>query len=173
MKIYLFLFLFYFVVSPALSFGQEDRHYVLHPSVGDTIERLEKLDYSLFPFLENDAFEMATIGFENESFFILAEYDNSDSSLHRLLTQEEIIVAQQTIEKINAFYRRQAKEAEKSTPPINMVERIPNKRATLNAPMNEKMLKDVRMYQRLREDEIRRQEFINGTRPNQIHIEFR
>jgi len=164
-------FLFKIVLSVTL-YCQDKPHYVLHPSVGDTIERLEKLDYSLFPFLENDDSEMAVIGFENQSYFILAQYNKVDTLKRMSLEQKEIVNAQKNIEKINAFYKRQAKKQTEETPQISLIEQSPNRKATLNAPMSDQMRKDVRMFQRLCDDEIRRQEFINGSRPNQIHIEF-
>lgn len=154
-------------------FGQETPHYLLHPSVGNTIERQEKLDCSLFPFLENDDFEMAVIGYEDQAYFILAKYSDIDTMSRKLLDQEQIVNAQRNIEKINAFYRRQAKAQTEESPSINMMKQQANSKATLNAPMSEQIKKDIRMNQRLRDDEIRRQEFMNGTRPNQIHIEFR
>ena len=40
--------------------------YPLHPSVGDTLEQIEKLDYSLFPFIDNEPFDYGVIGFEGD-----------------------------------------------------------------------------------------------------------
>jgi hypothetical protein len=61
---YLFTAVFLIVSAFILAQGV----YPLHPSVGDTIDLNEKLDYSLFPKVDNNNFVYAIIGFNNNNF---------------------------------------------------------------------------------------------------------
>jgi hypothetical protein len=167
MRLFPFLLLF-FLLTRVLA-----QVYPLHPSVGDTLDRLEKLDYSLFPEVNNQGFNYAVIQYRENNFYLDAGYENKDSLQSFLLSQENIIEAQQNIEKINAYYRYE-KEAEKKTSSsnsLNSSSKINNLR--LDGPMSEQMKKESRMNVRLEEDARRMQEFQQGLRPREIHIEFK
>ncbi|MDB9964356.1 hypothetical protein OAD50_04725 [Vicingaceae bacterium] len=104
------LILRYFVSSAQVLFP-------LHPSVGDTIDSVEKLDYSLFTNTDNKEFNFAIIQYINSNFTLVE--NRSEEQLNGLLTkindsitltQEQIIKEQQKIEKINSYYYNLVKE---------------------------------------------------------------
>ncbi len=157
--------------------------YPLHPSVGDTIDVDEKLDYSLFPKIDNDGFQYATIQFKGEKFVLIVNsIDLIDKEVGLEaetvsdidLSQEEIIEEQQKIQKVNAYYKYLAEEASK---PKKSVVSAPGKAVPirLEGAMSEKMKKEARMNVRLKEDNRRLQEFEMGLRPNprELRIEFK
>ena len=101
---------FAFLLFPFLSFSQDV--YPLHPTVGDTIDRGEKLDYSLFANSPNDSFNFSVIKYLNSGFILIKNraFKGLDGSIKgysdsTLLTQEQIIEEQQKIQKINAYYK--------------------------------------------------------------------
>lgn len=151
--------------------------YPLHPSVGDTIEKVEKLDYSLFPQDQNDGFQMATIQFKGENFHLVIQTLDQETGLEiettRVISQEEIIEAQKNIEKINAFYRLMAEEKKKEK-----TERLEKHKQSLpirlEGKMSEQMKKQARMNIRLKEDARIQREFEMGLRPSkEINIQFK
>lgn len=153
--------------------------YPLHPSVGDTIDLTEKLDYSLFSEIENKGFQHAVIVFREGNFVLLVKTDSinekeSESEYAQTLEQESIITEQQKIQKINAYYRYLAEEAKK--PKTTPLEQPNNQRKypiRVEGAMSEKMKKEARMLQRLKEDNRRMQEFEMGLRPRDVRIEFK
>jgi len=168
----LYSFIVVFCVAVLGLKAQSEEFYILHPSVGDTIEKVDKLDYSLFPKIDNQSYSHGLIRFKSDSFF-LESYLTKQESKWYYLSKEEIVEAQKNIEKINDFYRRQAKE-DSEEGSSSIIKRKPNSSATLNASMSEQMKKEARMQIRLREDQRRQDEFRKGIRPsNQLHIEFR
>ena len=97
-KINSFIILFFLF---SLKLNAQEGVYILHPSVGDTIDRVEKLDYSIFPKTKNPNFKVAYITMKNDSFILNAVYFEN-YKIERFLPTEEIIEAQKGIEKINA-----------------------------------------------------------------------
>lgn len=153
--------------------------YPLHPSVGDTIDVTEKLDYSLFPEIENSGFQYATIQFKKNKFILeIVERDidketglEIETSYGQDLSQEKIIEEQQKIQKINAYYKYLAEEATKpKKQPTQAIQKsVPIR---FEGAMSEKMKKEARMNLRLKEDSRRMQEFEMGLRPREVRIEF-
>lgn len=148
-------------------------YYPLHPSVGDTIDQYEKLDYSLFPSVDNRSFEFAMILFENDNYF-LDLTDTTGNRSKQSVSKEELIEAQQNIEKINDYFRLMAaeksKEEQKQSEILRDNKKIPIK---LDGPMTDQMRKEARMNVRLKDDARRRTEFEQGLRQNSLHIEFK
>lgn len=163
-----FFSLFIFISLTVLS----QSSYPLHPSVGDTIEVIEKLDYSLFPFVANPNFKYGVISFEDEKFYLNAVYNDTTSK--HLLSKEAIIEAQKNIEKINAYYRLKAENDKKKDSSSYYANRPSGKAPVLfNDAMNEQIKKEARMYIRLQEDARRLKDQEDGIQPNQLRIEFR
>ena len=146
--------------------------YPLHPSIGDTIDRTEKLDYSLFPFISNESFEYAHIIFLNDSFYLeLKNYDN-DLKFRKYLSKNQLIDAQKSIEKVNQYYRYLAKQKLDTSyyQPQSRETKLPPLR--IDGPMTEQMKKEARMNMRLKEDARRQKEVQQGTRQGELFIEF-
>tara|TARA_B110000503_G_scaffold140297_1_gene230760 strand:- start:3108 stop:3635 length:528 start_codon:yes stop_codon:yes gene_type:complete len=168
---------FAFLLFPFLSFSQDV--YPLHPTVGDTIDRDEKLDYSLFANSPNDSFNFSVIKYLNSGFILIKNraFKGLDGSIKgysdsTLLTQEQIIEEQQKIQKINAYYKYLAEEAKK--PKQEDYKSLENKiPVRFDGPISDQMRKESRMKARLAEDERRMEEFQMGMRPREMRIEFR
>jgi hypothetical protein len=163
-------FLFYLLIKSVNS----QPYYPLHPSVGDTIDRIEKLDYALFPKIENPELLHCFIDFENDQYFLLAFYQGKQEAQKIGLTQEEIVEAQQNIEKINAYYLR--KRRSDSLQAIK--DEYPNKPSgkapvLMNGSLSEQAKKEARMYRRLQEDRRRMENHRRGIQPNEIRLEFK
>ncbi len=153
--------------------------YPLHPSIGDTIDSNEKLDYSLLPNSANKGFNYATIKYINAKFVLIEsrtrkqpnglmrQYNDSTA-----LPQEQIIEEQQKIQKINAYYKYLAEEA---TKPKKEEYKPKDKKIPIrfDTPVSKKILKEARMKTRIIEDQRRMQEFQMGLRPREMMIEFR
>jgi hypothetical protein len=167
------IILILFFISNA-SFSQEV--YPLHPSIGDTLELDEKIDYSLFYFIPNTGFKYATISFEIDSFYLNSIY--SDSISKKVLTKEMIIEAQQNIEKINNYYRLKAEkdklEIRNKSNSKSYVDRPTGKTPIISNPiLNENMKKEARMNIRLQEDAIRMKEYQYNNQTRQLRIELK
>ncbi|MCB0802252.1 MAG: hypothetical protein HND54_06600 [Bacteroidetes bacterium] len=148
--------------------------YPLHPSIGDTLHAIDKLDYSLFPDISNSDFQFGTISFENDTFYLNANYINQFQKF--ALSKESIIEAQQNIEKVNAYYRLKAKEDLESTQKAeNYYGDKPSGKTPvfLNEAMNDQIKKEARMFLRIQEDAQRLRDHQNGIRPNEIRIQFK
>lgn len=159
-----------FILSSCTVFSQSA--YPLHPSIGDTLESIEKLDYSIFSFIPNSGFEYGSITFEENEFFFNAVF--KDSLVKYALNKEVIIEAQQNIEKINAYYRLKAKsdEEEEETANYNADRPSGKKPALYNKAMNDQIKKEARMQLRIQEDQQRLQS-LPGTRRNDLIFQFK
>lgn len=163
-----FLLSFFLLISlTAIS----QTYYPLHPSVGDTIDRLEKLDYSLFPSIPNTEFGYALIQFKDDSYQILVSDQNGKSNLKKV-SKEQLIEAQQNIEKINAYYKRMASEKLKDENKADIGTAKKSIPIRIEGPMSEQMRKEARMNIRLREDSRRQREVEQGLRHNEVIFEF-
>ncbi len=159
-----------FILISHFSIAQEGV-YILHPTIGDTIDRVEKLDYSIFPKTKNPDFKKAYITFKNDSFILKAIYLKNIKT-ERYLPKEEIIEAQKGIEKINAYYRLRADSSEIDYTSTNYNS---NKiKIDMHGALGENAKKEARMYQRLKEDQNRAKMVGRGTNnPQELRIEFK
>lgn len=145
--------------------------YPLHPSVGDTLEAIEKLDYSLFPKIDNKDFKHGLIKYEEEAFVFYAFYEEDEKKLE--LSQAELIEAQQNIEKVNKYYRLKAAEANKDEQDFKKDNRPSGKTPVyFNEAMNDQIKKEARMHIRLQEDAQRMRDHRNGISPNRMILDF-
>ncbi len=146
-------------------------YYPLHPSVGDTLERLEKLDYSLFPKVSNTEFAYALIQFDNDNYHLIVT-DLEGNTSNKEIRKEDLIEAQRNIEKVNAYYKWLADDKVRKEKEAKLMESKRSQPIRIEGPMTEQMKKEARMNVRLREDARRRREVEQGIRSNDIYIEF-
>ena len=165
---------FLFTAIPSFSQGV----YPLHPTVGDTIDRDEKLDYSLFAASENDNFNFSVIKYLNSGFILIenrALKESNDTVKYYndtlLLSQEQIIEEQQKIQKINAYYRYLAEEAKKPKQEDykSVEKKIPIR---FDGPISDQLKKEDRMKARLANDQRRMEEFQIVLRPREVGLQF-
>lgn len=163
---------FILLVFPLSLWGQE--YYPLHPVIGDTLEAIEKKDYSLFPKVSNKNLDYCLI-YPDSNQLKLEAYYRGDSSKTFPLEHSEIVEAQQIIEKINAYYR--SKDQPNSPYSESVVKK--NKSKQFSSPLlqqsqiNEKAQKDARMQLRIEADEKRLKDHQRGLRPHNLHLEFK
>ena len=68
-------------------FAQNDL-FILHPLVGDTIDKNEKLNYFLFPKISNENFKYCFITHSDNQFFVNSHYVNDSVSIQLVDTIE-------------------------------------------------------------------------------------
>jgi hypothetical protein len=166
-KLLLILFVF-----PLSIWGQE--YYPLHPVIGDTLEAVEKKDYSLFPKVSNKNLDYCLIVVDSNKLKLNAFY-TADTAKSFPLDHSEIVEAQQIIEKINAYYR--TKDQPSSSYSESVVKKSKSKTSASpliqQSQMSEKAQKEARMQLRIEADQKRLRDHERGLRPNNLHIEFR
>lgn len=151
--------------------------YTLHPSVGDTIDSLEKLDYSLFPITEINGFNFATILYLNSTFTLIENRSvkQTNGLLKEvndsiILSQEQIINEEVKIEKINTYFYNLIDEGKKRNKSDTLIEiKLPIRFA---GPKAERlMLRRARLC-RFDENNLNN-EFETGLRPGKDQLEIK
>ncbi len=64
LNVFIFLFL------PLLNSFTQDTLLILHPVVGDTIDKNDKIDFSLFPEIDNSTFAYCFIKYSEKKFYL-------------------------------------------------------------------------------------------------------
>src|SRR5512145_114724 len=101
-----------FLVLFSLSGKSQDSLIILHPAVGDMIDRYEKQKYGLFPELKESRFEFARVQLQKGSYTLFSKmYPDSiitrpiDSlELHHLYTLIDTITPSETFETQSSDY---------------------------------------------------------------------
>jgi hypothetical protein len=81
--------LFILALSTAISCYSQDSTYILHPAIGEIIDRHEKTEFALFPEISVSRFEYSYIKLEGNSYW-LRSYVYPDSLVVRHLDTAEI-----------------------------------------------------------------------------------
>lgn len=153
--------------------------YQLHPSVKDTIDYIEKLEYSLFTITDNNGFNFATIQYNNSGFILIenrslkktngliTEFNDSI-----VLTQEQITREEQIIEKINAYYYNLTDEGRnlKRKENIRVLERKLSIRFA--GPKNERLMLKRARFCSFDESNLNN-EFEMGLRPRKDQLDIK
>jgi hypothetical protein len=96
-------------------FAQSDV-YILHPAIGELIDAQEIKQYMLFPNYTDDSIDHLVITKTDNNFY-LNGFTGDKLKFKTLLNEEEIVVQNQHIEKLNAYY--QTKTANDSVNSLN------------------------------------------------------
>lgn len=163
--------IFILLLCPLMAVAQS--LYPLHPVIGDTLEVIEKKDYSLFPKVSNKALGYCLIYPDSNQLKLKAVYAGDSISTFDL-DHSEIVEAQQIIEKINEYYRSKDKTTDDYSRSVVMKKESSDKASPLlqQGEMNKKAQKDARMQLRIEADRQRIKDHERGLRPNNLHIEF-
>ena len=156
-----------------LTYGQ--KNFQLHPSVGNTIEFNEKLDYSLFTQSANGGFEFATIQYIDTNFVHIETRIFSEGVRPVINSKDTIIFAQavilqeqKKIEKINVYYFNIAKQ-----PKAKKKLEAPKKKIPVRFPESSV---EKRMIERMRfctfDESEYRSSLEYGLRPTEIQLEI-
>jgi len=139
----------------SLSVFSQKQIVVLHPVLGDSIDKVEKVNYLLFPELGDSLFTYGQIHFKNNKFYLHA-YSQTGSTL-REIDSLEMKQYYLNVEKLMAYY------AYKNNPDTLNDSRsvilssmdtsaLQQRIKYLSPEMRKKLSKDSRRYQSLKAD---------------------
>lgn len=145
----------------------QDTLFVLHPLVGDTIDKMEKMNYFLFPSIKNDDFKYCYIIQSNDHFFVNS-YTLSDSISIRQIDTTEIRQYIVNIDKFHAFYLNRAKndslkQAEKLDLNFNSINSTYNNNQLVGEQSKERISKEVKRDNRIQADAVRASRIKQGS----------
>jgi hypothetical protein len=148
--IFLFALLIY-----ANSFAQ-DTLFVLHPLVGDTIDKTEKMNYLLFPSIPNDDFKYCYLTRSNEQFFVNS-YALNDSISIQPIDTTELRQYRINLDKFLAFYLNKSKndslkQAEKLDLKSNRLNPAFNNKSLVGEQSRERIIQEVDRDNRMKTD---------------------
>jgi hypothetical protein len=104
-----FIILINLILSIGIQCRSQDSLFVLHPLVGDVIDRNEKIDYLLFPEINDSLFSYCQIKQVEERFFVISHLV-SDSVITIQLNISEINQYNKNIDKLHEYYSSQPDE---------------------------------------------------------------
>lgn len=168
------------IIGIVLSFHSysQNKIVVLHPAVGDTIDKAEKVRYLLFPELKDSDFDYCFLSHSGEEFRVNLHTQNDSLVLIRL-DSAEYKRYRENISKLENYYSEAAKrDSIKSTQKITLDLKGPNA-FQLNDPVvgsddKDRILEEVRQNTRLNGD-AERQKIVqdgNDIFGNSARIEF-
>lgn len=156
----------------------QDRLFVLHPLVGDTITRNEKLNYLLFRDINDSDFKYCTITHTKDGYFVHTRTINDSVAIKQVDSTEirETIVK---LDKVMEYYSAQAKQDSlKSTKKLTLdfKDKDPNFKIDniVGEDAKDRIFKEVRSTNRIKEDAERLEYRNQGTErlTGAGHIEF-
>lgn len=130
--------------------------FVLHPLVGDTIDKTEKMNYLLFPLIENVDFKYCYIIQSNDHYF-LNSYTLSDSVSIRSIDTTEIKQYIVNLDKFSAYFSNQEKndslkKAEKLDLNFNGIQSRYNNAQLVGDQSKDRILKEMERDKRMKSD---------------------
>jgi hypothetical protein len=165
------LLAFVLLVSGFYYSNAQERKYILHPAVGDTIDKEEKKKFLLFPNIENKNFNYAYFTIAKGKHLATISLAGNDS-LKMELSDSAIDQYYVNIEKLLIYYRSQesrdslhSNDANTSQPGHDPEEMRLSK-PIITPEIRDQINKDARVYRRLKDDEermIRRQKGLDQT----------
>lgn len=161
-----FIIIFFGLIFSANCYAQ-DTLFVLHPLVGDTIDKAEKMNYFLFPSLKNDDFKCCYIIRSNDHFFVNSYTWNDSLSIRQIDTTEirQYIV---NIDKFHAFYLNRAKnDSLRKNKKFDLNFKDPvssyNNEQLVGEQSRERIIKEVNRDNRMKSDVERANQTKQGT----------
>ncbi len=150
-----FIIIIFGLIFSADCFAQNTL-FALHPLVGDTIDKAEKMNYYLFPSIKNDDFEYCYITQSDDQFFVNSYTLNDSISIQQIDTSE-IKQYKVNLDKFVAFYLNRAKNdslkrAEKIDLYFNGVNPNYNNEQLVGEQSRERISKEVRRDNRMQSD---------------------
>jgi hypothetical protein len=161
-------------ITAMLSFTQ-DTVYILHPIIGDIIDRHEKTDFNLFPEISTSRFEYSYIKLEGNTFRFIAHLF-PDSMVTRQLDTSDIHRMEKDIESI-LISRKTIQEKPVRDPGSVVIIKDANEQinnSIVNEDTQEKISDETITNQRLQEDAERRKLVKQGSsiNDNGLYIDF-
>jgi len=159
------LFLIGIVLS--LSTFSQGRFYVLHPLVGDTIDKNEKFNYILFGNIEDSKFNYCTLTHTKDAYFInLFSPDNTGSTIEVDSAELKQYIVQ--LDKVMEFNANEGKvdttkKDNLHNGNLNDLHSKGLENSLINEHSKDRILKEVRTQTRMNEDAQRYEQGKNGT----------
>ncbi len=152
--------------------------YVLHPLVGDTIDKIEKIQYMLFQEIADSNFRHCYLTFSDGEYFV--NTCTLNGSIHITQVDSSLINRYKVnIEKLNQYYLTRAKndtgKIDKKMSIDDEILKVSNTNDKILTPnTKDKILNDIRNTNRLNNDAERAKNFKQGTDiwGNSPRIEF-
>lgn len=166
---------FVLLINLILLFGiqckSQDSLFVLHPIVGEIIDRNEKIDYLLFPEINDSLFNYCQIK-QVEEKFIVNSYFVSDSTVTILLNISDINQYQKNIDKLYDYYSRQPEVDSLSNLKV-LIQKEGNSFQIINIVIdNNNLSNEARAEERLRDDAERLRLQKQGGEASGVIIDF-
>ena len=148
--------LFLFGLTFSTNCRAQDTLFVLHPLVGDTIDKTEKMNYFLFPSVKSDNFKYCYI-IQSSNHFFVNSYTLSDSISIRQIDTTEIRQYIVNLDKFRAYYLNRAKndsltQAEKIDLNFNGLNPTFNNDQLVGEQSRDRISKEVRRDNRIKSD---------------------
>ncbi len=102
------LYVFAFLFLPLVNGLSQDTLLILHPVVGDTIDKNDKIDFSLFPEIDNSTFKHCFIKYSAKKFY-LNSFTLTGSSAIRPIDTTEIRQYMKNIDILVDYYASEIK----------------------------------------------------------------
>ena len=93
----------------SLAAAAQEQIYVLHPVLGDTIDRNEVEKYYLFKDYTLDSVDYFIL-YKNKEFFTLIGMSDNATVVNRKLSNEEVLLKKEQVEKLNNYYISELKK---------------------------------------------------------------
>lgn len=93
----------------SLAAAAQEQIYVLHPVLGDTIDRNEVEKYYLFKDYTLDSVDYFIL-YKNKEFFTLIGMSDNATVVNRKLSNEEVLLKKEQVEKLNNYYISEQKK---------------------------------------------------------------
>lgn len=152
--------LIFIVIKSGIAFTQ-DTIFILHPSVGATIDKNEKLNYLLFPEIKDTCFQYCFIKPLKGRFAIYSFFRNDSLSISKVDTLE-LVNYQTNISKLDEYFSNQSKpDSLKSTDQVKKDNQT--MKYDILSPNTIKDIKnETRRDARLKDDEERMNRYRKG-----------
>lgn len=161
--------LFIIALSAAISCYAQDSTYIIHPAIGEIIDRHEKTEFALFPEISVTRFEYSYIKQEGNSYW-LRSYVYPDSLIVRHIDTTEIRQIVRQIEGIVTANPdrydtegNKTHEKEKRSVVVKTVDGNQNTNEIMTPATVETISSEANSNERLKEDAERRKRLEQGT----------
>jgi hypothetical protein len=144
----------------------QDNPFVLHPLVGDTITKAEKIRFVLFPEISDDNFLQGTLVPSSDG-YVLHYETPANERITRQFSESEINQTRINLDKLNAYYNGHSKsdtlkDKVKSVVQIKNVDEEKMNKDLISNETKNKIEKEAIMHTRMKEDAERLDQIKRG-----------
>ena len=159
------------ILAVGIQCKSQDSLFVLHPIVGEIIDQNEKIDYLLFPEINDSLFSYCQIK-QIEDDFLVVSYLISDSIITIQLNISEINQYQKNIDKLYEYYSSQFEEDSLENLKVLILKEGNSFQIIDISIDSDKISNEVRAERRMREDAERSRLQKQGGEPDGAIIDL-